>query len=136
MSIDAISSPVQTSKLSLQEIARNPQIPQSEKIAEASRQFEAVLLRHILQETRKTIFHSDAASDSVTSGIYQDMITEQLAENISRSGTFGLARSLQSELGRQLANKTPSSSAPITPTTHEISAAPHLLTGNPRASHD
>jgi hypothetical protein len=38
---------------------------------------------------------------SMTSGIYQDMITSQFADGISRSGGLGLARSLEARLSRQ-----------------------------------
>jgi Rod binding domain-containing protein len=35
-------------------------------------------------------------------GVYQDMITSQLAESISRSGCFGLAKGLEVQLQQQL----------------------------------
>jgi len=101
-----ISSPPETSRSSepipLDQLAGNKTLSQSEKITEASRQFEAVLLRQILGSARKTVFKSSVSEDSMTSGIYQDMVTGQLAESMSRSGGFGLARSLQSQLQHQL----------------------------------
>ena len=42
--------------------------------------------------------------DSMSSGIYQDMTTNQLADAISRSGSFGLAHSLEVQLIRQNVN--------------------------------
>jgi len=76
-------------------------LSEAQKVAEASRQFEAVLLRQILGQARHTVFKSKLSPESTTSGIYQDMVTNQLAESISRSGSFGLARSLESQLLRQ-----------------------------------
>jgi Rod binding domain-containing protein len=70
-------------------------------VAEVSRQFESVLLRQILGAARKTIFRSKFNEDSMASGIYQDMTTSQLADAISRNGSFGLARSLEAQLIRQ-----------------------------------
>jgi flagellar protein FlgJ len=90
-----------TSALSLEQIERNPHIPESEKTAEAARQFEAILLRQILAAARKTVIKSDLESESTVTDIYQDLVNQQLAEAISQSETFGLARSLRSELTRQ-----------------------------------
>jgi Rod binding domain-containing protein len=39
---------------------------------------------------------------STASSIYQDMVVNQLADNISQSGTFGLAQSLKQQLVHQL----------------------------------
>ena len=45
---------IKAADVPLNELAANPHIPDSEKVAEVSRQFEAVLLRQILQEARKS----------------------------------------------------------------------------------
>jgi len=88
--------------LPLEQLAKNPDLSEADKIGELSRQFEAVLLRQILQQTQKTVIKSSLTQESATSGIYQDMITYQLAESISKSGSLGFAKSLQDELTRQL----------------------------------
>lgn len=82
----------------LEQLAGNQSLSKSDKLAEASRQFESMLLRQILGSARKTVIKSKLTEDSLSSGIYQDMITEQLADSISRSGGFGLARGLQAQL--------------------------------------
>lgn len=101
-----ISSLIESSRAAestpIEQLAGNKTLSESEKVAQVSRQFEAVLLRQILGSARKTVFKSKVNEDSLTSGIYQDMVTDQLAESISRSGSFGLARSLQSQLQHQL----------------------------------
>ena len=86
----------------LETLADNANIPESEKVAEASRQFEALLLRQILSQARKTVVHSKFHANSTTSDIYQDLVTTQLADKISQSGAFGLARSLQAQMTRQV----------------------------------
>ena len=89
----------------MENLAGNSQLSQQEKLGEVSRQFEAVLLRQILQNAQKTHFASKFSGDSATSGIYQDMVTMQLADSISKSGTFGLAQSLEKQLNRELPSK-------------------------------
>ena len=89
------------SNLPLDQLAKSTQIDEKEKIGAASRAFEAVLLRQILQESQKPAFPSKLIGNSATDGIYKDMVVNQLAESISKSGSFGLAKSLAGELQRQ-----------------------------------
>jgi Rod binding domain-containing protein len=89
------------SDVPIEELANNRALTEQQKIAEVSRQFESLLLRQILQETQKTVIPSKYADNSTTAGIYQDMVTKQLADSISKSGTVGLAQSLERQLTRQ-----------------------------------
>jgi flagellar protein FlgJ len=84
----------------LARFARNPQVSESDKIAEASRQFEAVLLRQILSAARKTVIRSGLEQESAASDMYQDMINAHLADAITGAGGLGLARSLQLQVNR------------------------------------
>jgi Rod binding domain-containing protein len=93
---------VKAADLQLDQLAANPNVSQRDKVTEACRQFEAVLLRQILGEARKTVIPSSASQDTGISGIYDDMINNQLADSISRSGSFGLAKSMQAQLVRQV----------------------------------
>ena len=86
-------------------IADSSQLSEPQKIAEVSRQFEAVLLRQILTQAQKVHFHSKYNGDATTGGIYQDMATSQLADGISKSGGLGLADTLTLQLTRQLSTK-------------------------------
>jgi Rod binding domain-containing protein len=101
----AFQPKIATANLTMEQLASNTQLNEKEKVGELSRQFEAVLLRQILAEGQKTVFKSKYNQDTTTSGIYQDMITNQMADGISRSGSFGLAHSLERELGRQIFQK-------------------------------
>jgi Rod binding domain-containing protein len=102
MEIPSLQRPVNASDLPLERLAGNQQISEPDKVAEVSRQFEAVLLRQILGSAQKTIFASSMDPQSVTNGVYQDMITNQLADRISHSGGFGLSRSLEKQLHHEL----------------------------------
>jgi len=113
MNISALPSQVRAADLPFEKLANNPQVSDQEKVGEASRQFEAVLLRQILTDATKTIFKSTADSDASSNSIYQDMITNNLADQISRSGGFGLSRVLTRQLQHEL--KTDSTPTEATP---------------------
>ncbi len=85
------SGTIDPSQMPLDELARNPHVSEEVKVGEATRQFEAVLLRQILTEARKTVIHSDLEESSSVSAIYDDLINQTLADSISRSGMLGLA---------------------------------------------
>lgn len=89
----------------MESLAGNMHLSENDKLGEVSRQFEAVLLRQILQSAQKTHFATKFSGDSATSGIYKDMATTQLADSISMSGAFGLAQSLKEQLKQELPSK-------------------------------
>jgi flagellar protein FlgJ len=107
MEIASVQRHVQAADLPFDRLASNGNVSESEKVKEASRQFEAVLLRQILADANKPLFGSPLIKSSATTAIYQDMITTQLADQISRSGSFGLGQSLSQQLGRELKTETP-----------------------------
>jgi flagellar protein FlgJ len=108
MQIAALQPNVDASHVPLESLAGSRTLSQDQKISEASRQFEAVLLRQFLSESQKPIITSEFTDDSNSSGIYQDMITNQLADSLSRSGGIGLAKIFE----RQLTPHTSQSGAP------------------------
>jgi len=91
----------------LEQLAHNHTLTDEQKVGVAAQQFEALLLRQILSETQKTVIPSKYADNSTTAGIYHDMVTKQLADSISKSGTLGLAQTLQRQLTRQLHPTSP-----------------------------
>jgi len=101
---------IDLSNLPLERVASSTQLTEKEKVGEVSRAFEAVLLRQILQESQKPVFSSKFIGNSTTDGIYRDLVVNQLAESISKSGSFGLARSLAGELQRQATAVNPAKS--------------------------
>jgi flagellar protein FlgJ len=109
MTIPALHSALNAADQPIETLSGNQALSESEKVAEVCRQFETLLLRQILQQGRKTMFHSEFTSESATSAIYQDMVTAQLADSISRGGTFGLAKMLQSQLKGEISGATESS---------------------------
>src|SRR5688500_15041496 len=99
MEISPFNREVNSSQLPLERLASSKEIPQEQKIAEVSRQFEAVLLREILSQAQKPMFKNTLMpGGGTTSAIYQDMVTQQLADRISQGGTFGFAKVLEQQL--------------------------------------
>jgi flagellar protein FlgJ len=98
MTISSSPTRIDASHTQLESLANNPGLTQDQKIAEASRQFEAVLLRQFLSESQKPCTDSGATDESSTAGIYQDMVTNQLADTLSRGGGVGLAKLFEQQL--------------------------------------
>ena len=106
MEIPRVERAVQASDLPLERLANSDQVSKSEKIGEAARQFEAVLLRQILSQAQKPLLKNTLIPGGGTANaIYQDMITQQLADRISEGGTFGFASVLKKELTAEYGDK-------------------------------
>ena len=126
MDITSLQSPrVDAANLSLDRLAANTQVPESEKVAEVSRAFEAVLLRQILSESQRPVFQSPYAGNSNTDGIYRDLVVNQMAEDISKSGSFGLGKSLARELQRQAGGPQKAAPEGLNPTTTHLKNPSH-----------
>ena len=98
MTITPIQSAVDTSNIPVEELAGDKHLTERQKIAEASRQFEAIMLRQILSESQKPVITSEFTDNSTAAGIYQDYITNTLADSISKAGTLGLAKIFEQQL--------------------------------------
>src|ERR1051325_901392 len=94
-------SHVDASKLPIEQLAGSKQVSEPQKIAAASQAFEALLLRQILQESQKPVFASKFVGNSFADGIYRDLVVNQLAENISKTGSIGLAKTFTAQVQRQ-----------------------------------
>jgi Rod binding domain-containing protein len=86
----------------------------------------------VLTEAQKPAFPSKFSNDSATNGIYRDMVVEQLADNMAKSNTLGLAQTLTAALQRQRHLHSPAGpaagpnapAAPAAPTPKSPPAAP------------
>jgi Rod binding domain-containing protein len=100
MNIPALQPHIDASSIAPERLAKNPRLSEDQKIAEASRQFESILLKQILESSQKTVIKSKLNEDSTASSIYHDMVTSQLANSISKSGKFGLTKTFEQQLDR------------------------------------
>ena len=88
--------------MAVERLAGNNQLTEAEKIGEVSRHFESILLRQFLGKALQPMFGSGGMGgdgmNAATKGIYQDMITQTLADTISKTGEFGLAQAFHTQL--------------------------------------
>jgi Rod binding domain-containing protein len=103
MEVSSLQRPIKAADLPLERLAGNKSIPEADKVAEVGRQFESMLLRNILTQAHKPVF-GGGKKESSSDSIYQDMITNNLADQISRSGGLGLADAWSTQLTRELSN--------------------------------
>jgi Rod binding domain-containing protein len=114
MNVSAIpssSQPASAANISPESLAGNKALTQEQKIAEASRQFEAMLLRQILSESQKPMINSEFTDNSTASGIYQDFIVNQMSDSLSKSGKLGFAKIFEDQL---TPHQPPSAMAAVT----------------------
>lgn len=102
MELQPLQHGVSVRDLPLDRLAHSSTIPAAEKVKEVSRQFESILLRQILTEAQKPQLKSTRAQDTAATGIYQDLMTTQLADQMSAQGGLGFSHVLQTQLGREL----------------------------------
>jgi Rod binding domain-containing protein len=96
MNVSAVQ--LSAAEVPLESLAANRHLSEQQKISVASRQFEALLLKQILAETQKPVVQSEFTDNSTAAGIYQDMISSQLANSLSKSDAIGLARTFEQQL--------------------------------------
>ena len=98
MEIPSIHSKLAAQDMPLDLLARSTGLSEAEKIAGVSRHFEAILLRQFLTEAQKPVFETKTAMAESTKEIYRDMMVNVLADEMSKAGSFGLARQFQAQL--------------------------------------
>jgi Rod binding domain-containing protein len=98
MNISSIQPKINAEHLDLESLVGNKALTEQQKINEVSRQFEAILVRQFLSEAQKSTIKTAFTDNSTASGIYQDMITNQLADSLTQGHGIGLAESFQKQL--------------------------------------
>ncbi|MBI4658805.1 MAG: rod-binding protein [Verrucomicrobia bacterium] len=98
MEVNPVAGRIKANEIPLDRLAASSQLSEAEKIAAVSHQFEAVLLRQFLKEAQKPMLKPKGALLGASHDIYQDMIVNHLADEVSKTGMFGLANAFQSQL--------------------------------------
>lgn len=69
-----------------------------QKLKDATEQFEAILIRQYLSEAMQPLFDDSMMGQASGSHMYQYMITDAMASELSNNSTFGVASLLQMQL--------------------------------------
>lgn len=79
----------------LQTLHMRKDIPETEKTELVAREFERMMLRQVLKTSMKPMFGQNASTQSASSDIYQDLVTDALANSIGNGNTLSIAQQLQ-----------------------------------------
>ena len=124
---------VNAADVPLEKLTTSKALTEEQKTSEMTRQFEALLLRQILNEAQKSTFKSKFASSGVSTAIYQDLMVNQLADKISSSRTVGLSQELQSQFSRQSQHSRVAPASAAHDSSNQTNQAPPIpLTKAPR----
>ena len=86
-----------------------------ERLKKATQDFEAVFVGIMLKQMRKSMTGGNALfGNSSDSKLYQDMMDDATAQQLSKTGSFGLARVLYKAMEHTLPAETPQT-APQSP---------------------
>ena len=76
----------------------------TEQVAEASKSFEAMMLRQFLNESMKPMFENGIFGESDKSGVYQYLVVDNLANAISQGEGLGLSSMIEFQLNQGALN--------------------------------
>ena len=88
---------------------------QRAQLAKAAKQFEAIFVRQMLSAARKTDFGGEKLFDSQAMGTFRQMQDERVADTVSSTGAFGMARMIEARLAQMLPAEKPAANATATP---------------------
>ena len=78
----------------------------SEALKEAAEQFEGLFIQQMLSAMRKTV-PEDGLFSSAEEGTFRDLADQQLAQDLAKSGDFGIAEALIRQLERRTSGAAP-----------------------------
>lgn len=88
--------PIGLLKAQPQDFADPAALQKAEDVKRVSQQFESILLRQFLSESMKSLLQEGPSGQ-----VYGYMLTDSLADSISKGGGLGLCSVLQTQLGNE-----------------------------------
>lgn len=88
-------NPVGLNAAEYQKIAFNANMTEEQKLAEASKQFEGVMLRQYLKDALKPLIETELTKNSASNDIYRSYLIDVMAGSMAESGAFGVSSTLQ-----------------------------------------
>lgn len=93
-------SPVGLDVAKYQELVHSTRMSEEDKLKEATRQFEGVMLRQFLKESLKPLIKSDMVQSSAANDIYRSHLVDIMADSMTRGPGLGITTSLQAAVTR------------------------------------
>jgi len=110
MEINGAKDILQTSNLTdqegLQRMLHSKTIDEKAKIGEVSRQFEAVMLRQVLEKSLEPMFEGIMDENGSAFSMARYFWTDSLADEITKGGGLGMSTVLQAQLGKHSNGKS------------------------------
>ena len=101
-----MSSPITELGVALQEVhsqAKAEYTKEKARVTKATQDFEAVFIGMMVKQMRKSMASENALfGKSSEAKVYQDMMDDSLALQMSKTGTFGLAKAMMKSIARSL----------------------------------
>src|SRR4051794_8164192 len=83
--------------------AKDAYTKEKTRVTKATQDFESVFIGMMLKQMRKSMAGDNALfGKSSESKIYQDMMDDSLAQQMSRTGTFGIAKAMVKSMENRL----------------------------------
>lgn len=79
----------------------NTRIPGDEKkLLEVCRDFESIFIKQMLDAMRNTVPESELTGGSLTEDIFEDMLYDEYAKEMSRTANLGIAEMMYQQLSK------------------------------------
>jgi len=94
-------------------------IGRNDKLMQAAREFEAILVTQMLQVMRQSVHDSELLEDDPGRDTYYQMLDIEIGRQVARSGSLGLAETLYRQLGGKIEQVRKHGEAPKVTTMNE-----------------
>lgn len=98
--------PIQTAIFGLKDSQLSTDMNKEKKLREACTDFEAIILKQMIETMRKSIPKSGLLDNSYAHDIYQSMYDKELADQLAHGKGMGLGEVLYKQLSGQIKNST------------------------------
>ena len=75
-----------------------PRIDKSSKLYKVFQDFEAIIIKQMLNVMRKSVNKTGLMDGGMAEEIFEDMLYDEYAQNMAKSGSFGIADMIYRQL--------------------------------------
>ncbi|MEM5947824.1 rod-binding protein [Spirochaetia bacterium 38H-sp] len=78
----------------------NPKEADKARLKEATQEFEAIFIKKMLDQMRKTVHRSNLIERNMAEDVFEDMLYDEYARKMAKTSSLGLADMLYKQLSR------------------------------------